>query len=66
MTEHVYRVVMTPEDGWLMLHVPELDLLTQARHRDEAELMATDLIAVTLDVDPSTVRIRLDDEGLCP
>jgi hypothetical protein len=57
MTE--YRVEVTREGKWWMVAIPELDGLTQARRLEEAPLMARDYIAVTLDVDPSEVDVRV-------
>ena len=45
-----YQATVTREDGWWMVHVPAIDGLTQARRLSEAPKMATELIAVTLDV----------------
>lgn len=44
-----YRTTVTREDGWWMIHVPEIDGLTQARRLADAGQMARELIAVTLD-----------------
>jgi hypothetical protein len=42
------------EDGWLMISIPELDLLTQAEHWGEVTLMARDVIACELGTSSST------------
>ena len=52
-----YRAEVTREGRWWMVAVPEIDGLTQARHIGEAELMARELIAVTLDVDLDDVAV---------
>lgn len=44
MPNYSYRIER--EDSWWMVHIPELDGLTQARHPGEAELMAREYIAV--------------------
>lgn len=46
----VYRVQVTREGKWWMVAVPEIDGLTQARRLSEAEGMAKDYIAVTLNI----------------
>ena len=51
----VYEATVTREDGWWMVRVPAIKGLTQARKLAEAELMARELVAVTLDVDLDTV-----------
>jgi predicted RNase H-like HicB family nuclease len=42
-----------------MVHVPEIDALTQARSLKEAERMARSIIAVTLDVAPDSFDVEL-------
>jgi predicted RNase H-like HicB family nuclease len=46
----VYRVQVAREGKWWMVAVPEIDGLTQARRLSEAERMAKDYIAVTLNI----------------
>lgn len=45
-----YTVTVTREDGWWMVAVPELDLLTQARKFGEVERMARSVIAMSRNV----------------
>ena len=45
-----YTVTVTREDGWWMVAVPELDLLTQARKYSEVERMARSVIAMSRDI----------------
>lgn len=45
----IYTVNTYREGNWVMVEVPEIDGLTQARTEDEAPHMARDLIALTLD-----------------
>lgn len=54
-----YTANITRDGHWWMIHVPEVDGLTQARHLADAERMARELVAVTLDtpVDDVTVSI---------
>lgn len=58
-TEHVYKVEVTRDGKWWMLSVPELGELTQARRLSEAERMAREVIAVTLDIRLSAVHVNL-------
>jgi hypothetical protein len=41
-----FDIEVTRDDRWWMIHVPEIDRLTQARHRGEIEEMALEYIAV--------------------
>lgn len=56
-----YTAEVTREGRWWMVSVPEIDGLTQARRLSEAEGMARDLVAVTLDVpvEDVTVSVRV-------
>lgn len=54
-----YTATVSREDGWWMIHVPEIDGLTQARRLVEAETMARELIAVTLGVPLDTVTVDI-------
>jgi len=45
-----YDVIVTREDAWWMVSIPEIDGLTQARDRGEVEQMAREYIAVTTGV----------------
>lgn len=51
----VYR-----EGKWWMVEVPAIDGLTNTRRFSEVELMARELIAVTLNVPLSQVAVRID------
>lgn len=44
-----YKIEVERDDRWWMIHVPEIDQLTQARRVSEIELMARELIAVSTD-----------------
>ena len=59
MTVKTYRAEVTREDGWLMISVPELDLLTQAEHWGEVTLMARDVIALELDIEVEDVQVQI-------
>jgi len=60
-----YTVRVTRDGKWWMVAIPELDGLTQARRLAEAESMARDYIAVTLDIpgDSFTLDIEIDGIG---
>ena len=54
-----YDAVVTREDRWWMIDIPELDGLTQARRLDEVEQMAREYVAVTTDVPLSQVAVEI-------
>jgi hypothetical protein len=54
-----YPVTITREDGWWMVHIPDLDGLTQTRRLADAEAAARSWIVVTDDVAPSSVDIKI-------
>lgn len=60
-----YEAKVTRDGKWWMIAVSEIDGLTQARRLSEVELMARELIAVTLDLPTEAiiVRVRYDAIG---
>ena len=54
-----YDATVTREGKWWMVAIPEIDGLTQARRLSEAEEMAREYVAVTLDLPLDSVSIRL-------
>lgn len=54
-----YDIEVTRDGRWWMVHVPEIDQLTQAHHRGEVEEMARDLIAVSTDTPIAEVGVRV-------
>lgn len=54
-----YTADVTREGRWWMVSVPEVDGLTQARRLGEAELMARELVAVTLDLELDEVEVDI-------
>ena len=54
-----YQVTVTKDGRWWLISVPAIDGLTQARKIGEIEQMARELIAVTLDVRLSKVRVSV-------
>jgi DNA-directed RNA polymerase specialized sigma24 family protein len=62
MSEHkVYRATVAREPGWWVVTIPELNLVTQARRLRDVQHMATDVVAVWLDVNPAALSVQVDD-----
>lgn len=59
-----YAATVTREGRWWMVAIPDIDGLTQARRIDEAELMARELIAVSLDVALEEVAVTVTVESV--
>ncbi|WP_225997034.1 type II toxin-antitoxin system HicB family antitoxin [Myceligenerans pegani] len=59
-----YQATVTREDGWWMVHVPEIDGLTQARRLADVEQMARELIAVTRDVPVEDVAVNVSIDAV--
>ena len=57
-----YSATVTREGKWWMVRIPEISGLTQARRLGEAQLMAQQYIAVTLDVPRESVAVDLTVE----
>src|SRR5690242_16479877 len=55
----IYMVTVTREGKWWMVHIPELDGLTQARNLGEVEAQARDYIAVWLDVPADSFAVHV-------
>ncbi|MFF0144026.1 hypothetical protein ATK36_4212 [Amycolatopsis sulphurea] len=60
-----YQVTVTREGNWWMVHIPEIDGLTQARRLGEAPLMAREYIAASVgaDLEDVEVDLRIDAVG---
>jgi hypothetical protein len=54
-----YDVTVSRDGKWWMIHIPDLDGLTQSRRLGEIEDMARDYIAVVTDVPLSQVAVRV-------
>jgi hypothetical protein len=54
-----YQVEVTREGRWWMIHVPEIDQLTQARRIDEIVPMAESLIKISTDQPLTDVNVRI-------
>jgi predicted RNase H-like HicB family nuclease len=52
-----YKIDVIREGRWWMVHIPEIDGLTQARRLSEAEDMARDYIALHLGVARDRVKV---------
>lgn len=55
----IYKAEVTREGRWWMIHVPEIDGLTQSRRLTDVAQMARELIAVILDVRLSEVDVEV-------
>lgn len=56
---HEYKVEVVRDGRWWMIHVPEIDGLTQARRVDEIEDMARSLIAISTDIPLSEIGVHV-------
>lgn len=59
MPNHVYDIYVTRDRHWYMVHIPELDGLTQACSRGEVEPMAREYISLAADVPFERVSVRV-------
>ena len=55
MNSAIYPVVISPDDGWYVVYVPDFDRGTQGKDMAEAILMAKDLIGL--------IGITYEDKG---
>jgi len=55
-----YEALAAREGKWWMIAVPEIGGLTQARRRSEVELMARELIAITVDIPVDDVHVDVE------
>ena len=54
-----YAAQVSRDGKWWMIHIPEIDGLTQARRVADVEQAARELVAVTLDVKLSEVAVEI-------
>lgn len=54
-----YKVEVVRDGRWWMIHIPEIDGLTQARRVDEIEGMARSLVAISTDKPLSDIGIHV-------
>ena len=59
--QRTYRATVAREPGWWIVTIPELNLVTQARRLRDVQRMATDVVAVWLDLDPAAVSVQVAD-----
>jgi hypothetical protein len=57
-----YNVHVYKDGKWWMVEIPEIDGLTQARHLREADDMARDYIAATLDIPEDSFTLAMSIE----
>lgn len=57
-----YTANVSRDGRFWMVHVPEIDRVTQARHLREVDAMARDLIAIMADVDPDSFELDVHIE----
>lgn len=55
-----YTVVVTRGERYWLVHVPEVERSTQARHLREVDAMARDLVATMRDVPPESFELDVD------
>lgn len=55
-----FDALVTREGKWWMIGLPQIDGLTQARRLSEAELMAREFVASSLDLPLSDVAVRIE------
>jgi hypothetical protein len=58
----VYEARAQWSEGWWIVRIPELELVTQADESDEIEWMARDVIATMLELDVADVGVRVSFE----
>lgn len=58
--EKTYRAIVSWEDGWWMIRIPELDLITQAETEAEIPTMARGVIEAHLDCDPDLFSVDIE------
>ncbi|MEU4673897.1 hypothetical protein AB0F91_39575 [Amycolatopsis sp. NPDC023774] len=57
-----YQVTVTRKGRWWMVHIPEIDGLTQTRHIRKARRVARESIAVALDLNPDDITVDVHFE----
>ncbi|MEU4674300.1 hypothetical protein AB0F91_41650 [Amycolatopsis sp. NPDC023774] len=60
---HAYQVTVTREGKWWMVHIREVDGLTQARRLSDAPRMARESIAAALDLNPEDITVDVHVES---
>lgn len=62
MSTTTYHATTWREEGFWVVEVSELDIMTQARRLDQVEAMTRDLIAVWLDVPADSFSITVEHQ----
>jgi len=57
----LFRAWLEPDGDFILIRVPELEIVTQARHRREVAAMARDLIATWLGVPSDAFDVEIED-----
>lgn len=55
---HNYKIEVTRDGKWWMIHIPEIDGLTQARRLSEASTMAREYIALSQGIPLDSIKIE--------
>jgi hypothetical protein len=61
---HEYKVEVTRDGRWWMIHVPEIDQLTQARRIGEIAPMAESLIAISTEQQLTDITVHITSIGV--
>lgn len=61
---HDYKVEVSREGRWWMIHVPEIDQLTQARRISEIEDMARSLVAISIDSPLTDIAVHVSPQRI--
>ena len=56
---HDYKIEITREGKWWMIHIPDIEGLTQARRLSEATTMAREYISLAQGIPVDTIRIEV-------
>jgi hypothetical protein len=56
-----YKPRLEPDGDFILIRIPQLEIVTQARHRAEIVAMARDCIAIWLDVRPDAFDLEIDE-----
>jgi hypothetical protein len=57
--KHTFRAWVQLEGRYWIIRIPIIDGITQARTKREIELMAKDLVAVTLDIPTAEAKVEI-------
>jgi hypothetical protein len=57
----LFKARLEPDGEFILIRIPQLEIVTQARHRAEIVAMARDCIAIWLDVRPDAFDLEIDE-----